>query len=93
MAAAQPTQNEVRDEAFDKLKEEFQLDDKVRAWLTSDTGLAARNLGDFLHAASSEAEVKALVDASGAENKLLATSRLRQAWVSLKRARDQDEVI
>ena len=93
MAAAQLTQNEVRDEAFDKLKEEFQLDDKVRAWLTSETGLAARNLGDFLHAASSEAEVKALVDASGADNKLLATSRLRQAWVSLKRARDQDEVI
>ena len=92
MAAVQPT-TQARDEAFDQLKEQFDLEPKVREWLTSDTGLAARSLSDFLHAASSEAEVKALVDAAGAENKLLATSRLRQAWVSLKRARDQDEII
>ena len=80
-------------EAFDKLALEHGLEDKVRQWLTAEDGLGAKSLDDFLHAASSEVEAKALAEAAGPDNPLLATSRLRQAWRSVRKARDEDEVI
>ena len=77
---------------FEKLRAELDLDPKVTEWLTSPKGLAARTLEDFLRACTEEG-VQSLVEAAGPDNIFLATSRMRQAWHSLKRARDNDEVI
>ena len=68
------------------LGDEFEIDPKVTAWLTSPDGLAAKTLDDLLYACS-EDNVESLIDAAKPTNKLLAVSRLRQAWRSLKRAR------
>ena len=77
---------------FEKLRVEFDLDLKVTEWLTSPKGLAAKSLEDFLCACTEEG-VQSLVEAAGPDNVFLATSRMRQAWRSLKRARDNDEAI
>ena len=78
---------------FDQLQADFGLEQSVRDWLTAPTGLSATSLDDFLYAASSEADLGAMATAAGATNKYLMTSRLRQAWLSLKRARDDAELI
>ena len=77
---------------FEKLRVEFDLDQKVTKWLTSPKGLAAKSLEDFLCACTEEG-VQDLVEAADPDNVFLATSRMRQAWRSLKRARDNDEAI
>ena len=79
-------------ELFEKLRVEFDIDKKVTEWLTSPKGLAAKTLEDFLCACTEEG-VKNLVEAAGPDNVFLATSRMRQAWRSLKSARDNDEAI
>ena len=76
---------------FEKLRIEFDLD-TVTAWLTSPDGLAAKSLAYFLCPCTEEG-VENVVQAAKPGNVFLATSRLRQAWRSLKRARDNDEVI
>ena len=80
-------------EQFQKLGAQFDLEPKVTEWLTSESGLGAKTLDDFLHAASSDLEVAALAQAAEPKNVMLATSRLRQAWQSLKRSRDDENVI
>ena len=45
-----------------------------------------------LHTAYTEKEMAALADAAKPDNKLLATSRMRQAWRSLKRTHDEDVI-
>ena len=68
---------------FEELGVEFDLDPKVTEWLTSPKGLAAKSLEDFLCACTEEG-VQSLVEAAGPANIFLATSRMRQAWRSLK---------
>ena len=77
---------------FEKLHVEFDLGPKVTTWLTSPDGLAAKSLEYFLCACTEEG-VQSLAEAAGPTNVFLATSRMRQAWRSLKRARDNDEAI
>ena len=68
------------------LGDEFEIDPKVTSWLTSPDGLAAKSIDDLLHACIEDG-VENLIDAAKPTNKLLAVSRLRQAYRSLKRAR------
>ena len=78
--------------SFEKLGDEFEIGPKVTSWLTSPDGLAAKTLDDLLCACNGDG-IDSLIDAAEPKNKLLAVSRLRQAWRSLKRARDSDGVI
>jgi hypothetical protein len=77
---------------FSELGAQFDLDPKVTAWLTSPDGLAAKRLDDLLYACSEDG-IDKLVEAAKPSNLLLSTSRLRQAWRSLKKARDEEDVI
>ena len=78
---------------FDELAAKYKLDAKTRAWLTAADGLGAESLADFAHAAASESDLKAFVDAAGADNKFIATSRLRQAWLAVRKAEEDDAAI
>ena len=77
---------------FKQLAEQFDIDQKVTSWLTAPNGLAAKNLDDLLYACNEDG-IDKLVEAAKPTNIMLATSRLRQAWRSLKKARDEDDVI
>ena len=70
---------------FKNLGDEFELGPKVMSWLTSPDGLAAKKLDDLLYACNEDG-IDKLIDAAKPTNKLLAGSRLHQAWRSLKRA-------
>ena len=74
---------------FDELQVKFGIDAKTRAWLTAEEGLNASSIMDFLHAAASETDVQKMVEAAQADNVFLATSRLRQAWLSLRKAEEE----
>ena len=80
-------------EIFAEVASRFEIDDKVRDWLTSPEGLGAKSLEDFLFAASTPADLEKLATAAAPTNVLLSTSRLRQARESLTTARDQDSAI
>ena len=77
---------------FKDLAEQFELDPAVTSWLTAADGLAAKNLDDLLYACNGDG-IDKLVGAAKPTNLILSTSRLRQAWRSLKKARDEDDVI
>ena len=80
-------------ELFEELATEFKLEPKLAEWLTAESGLAAKSLEDFAYAASSEDDVTRMVTAAKPDNPWLATSRLRQAWKSVKRSCDDEHVI
>jgi hypothetical protein len=80
-------------ELFRELATEFKLEPKLAEWLTAESGLAAKSLEDFAYAASSEDDVTRMVTAAKPDNTWLATSRLRQAWKSVKRSCDDEHVI
>ena len=77
--------------AFEKLSNEFKWDPKIQKWLLAADGLGATSLDDFLHAFSSSDALGQVAEGAGVENKLLATSRVRQAWISLKKATEDAE--
>ena len=77
---------------FTQFAEQFEIDQKVTSWLTDPDGLAAKNLDDLLYACNEDG-IDKLVEAAKPDNIILATSRLRQAWRSLKKARDEADVI
>ena len=63
--------------AFTELGEKFNLEPKVVTWLTSDKGLGARTLDDFLFSCDDAKDVKKLAREAEPENELMAVSRLR----------------
>ena len=77
---------------FTQLAEQFEIDKKVTSWLTDPNGLAAKSLDDLLYACNEDG-IDKLVEAAKPDNTMLATSRLRQAWRSLRKARDEADVI
>ena len=77
---------------FKELAEQFELDPAATTWLTAPNGLAAKNLDDLLYACN-EGGIDKLVEAAKPSNLILSISRLRQAWRSLKKARDEEDVI
>ena len=93
MAAAQAPAQPDAAQIFDDLAAKYSFEPKVRAWLTAENGLAARTLDDFIHAAAVESDLRAFADAAEADNKILAASRLRQAWVALRKTQENDEAI
>lgn len=54
--------------------------------------MAAKTLDDLLYACNEDG-IDNFIDAAKPTNKLLSVSRLRQAWRSLKRARDSEDAI
>ena len=76
---------------FDEFARKYEIDDKTRKWLTSADGLQAKMLDDFLYAGATESDIGKIAEMAGAENKLLTSSRLRQAWTSLRKAEDDKE--
>ena len=77
--------------AFEEVEKKFQWDPKVTKWLLAPDGLGATSLNDFLFAATEAKELGTIADQAGCENKLLMTSRIRQAWTSLKTSSDDKE--
>eukprot|EP00972_Heterocapsa_arctica_P088867 13105072-Heterocapsa_arctica.AAC.1 len=69
---------------FTKLAISFNIEDKVRDLLIAEERLGARTLDNFLHAAATQEEVAALATQANPDNKFLTTSRLRQAWLTLR---------
>ena len=82
----------VAKEIFAKLQAEHGLGETVTTWLTSPGGLGAKTLDDLL-CSCTEDGVENLVKAAKPANLFLETSRLRQAWRALKRARDDEDVV
>ena len=78
---------------FAALAAKFGWEDKVRDWMTDSKGLGAATLLDFLHAATTVEDVAAMVTAAKADKEFLMKSRLRQAWLSLKQASEEQERI
>ena len=76
---------------FEKLGDEHGVDPKVTRWLTAPDGFNAKSLDDLLYACNEDG-IDQLIIAADPENQMLATSRLRQAYRSLKRARDAEEL-
>ena len=78
---------------FAELGEKFNLEDKVVTWLTSEKGLGARTLDDFLFSCDDPKEVKRMAREAEPENELMAVNRVRQAWHALNRSRDAAEEV
>eukprot|EP00972_Heterocapsa_arctica_P051748 7612588-Heterocapsa_arctica.AAC.1 len=79
------------EQLFADLAIEFNLEDRVRNWLTAKHGLNAKSLDEFLHAATVRREVAAMADAAAPRNRMLATLHLQQAWLALKRTKEDNE--
>ena len=77
---------------FEELGAQFDLDPTVTTWLTSPGGLAATKLDDLLYACNEDG-VDKLVEAAKPSNLILSIGRLRQVSRSLKKARDEEDVI
>ena len=90
--AAKPLADAQAVKLFEKLGSENGVDPKVTAWLTAPDGFNAKSLDDLLYACNEDG-IENLIVAADPDNHLLATSRLRQAWRTLKRARDAEEMV
>ena len=89
--AAKPLADAQAVKLFEKLGNEHGVDPKVTKWLTAPDGFNAKSLDDLLYACNEDG-IDQLIIAADPENQMLATSRLRQAYRSLKRARDAEEL-
>ena len=78
---------------FAELGRKFAWDEALTTWMTAADGLAATRIEDFLFAAANEAEIGAMVNAAGCQNKIQQTSRARQAWHALRKSQTESEVI
>ena len=90
--AAKPLADAQAVKLFEKLGSENGVDPNVTAWLTAPDGFNANSLDDLLYACNEDG-IENLIVAADPDNHLLATSRLRQAWRTLKRARDAEEMV
>ena len=77
---------------FKELGAQFDFDPTVTTWLTAPSGLAAKKLDDLLYACNEDG-IEKLVEAAKPSNFILSISRLRQVWRSLKKARDEEDVV
>ena len=68
---------------------------EVGRWITASDGLNAAGLDDFIFCMASESEASSIVDAAGVptERKIQQTSRVRQAWSALRKARADAEKV
>ena len=75
-------------QAFEELENKFGLDPLITKWILSDSGLGATSVEDFLFSATKQEDLASVAEAAGVEQgrRLLMTSRIRQAWTSLKKA-------
>ena len=71
----------------------YGIESEVLKWLTSDEGLCAQSVAQFLHVFADASEVKAVVDTIVTTNKLQQTARVRQAWTELTKATTAADLI
>ena len=79
--------SETLGQQFAELGTRFELDRRIVAWFTSETGLRASSLQDFAHLASKEEDldqIPELADIPAAE-RLVQRSRVKQAWVAVRK--------
>ena len=79
---------------FAALKAKHDLNQRLVDWLVDANGLGAKSLNDFMFAITAESEAVTLVDAAGVTDsgeKLRQTTRVRQAWVALRKASTEAE--
>ena len=83
------------DTAFDALQAKYNIGAEFRAWLTSSTGLAATQVTDFTYAVAVEADIDKMISAANVptEKKWAETSRVRQAWVALRKKQEEEDKI
>ena len=82
--------------AFEQLAVKYSWTDQVRDFMTSASGLAATHVDHFIYAVSAEAEIKDFVDAIGISDaavKLQQISRIRRAWVELRKAQKDADLL
>ena len=81
--------------AFEELENKFGLDPLITKWILGEDGLGAKSVDDFLYAATKPEELASVAELAGVDTskKLLMTSRVRQAWVSLKKATEESETL
>ena len=74
-------------QSFSDLGQRFELHDTLVTWFTSDTGLRARSLQDFVHLASKEEDLNDIPETAGVPEgqRLVQRSRVKQAWLALRR--------
>ena len=87
-----PPPAEVKD-AFEALGERFKWDTKIVKWILAEDGLAATSINDFIFAVDKHDDIVKIVDAAAADNKMLMTSRVKQAWQDLKKSAEDKEGI
>ena len=64
------------------------MDPLITKWILSEAGLGATSVEDFLFSATKQEDLGSVAESAGVEQgrRLLMTSRIRQAWTSLKKA-------
>ena len=77
--------------AFEEVEAKFQWDAKITKWLLSDEGFAATSISDFLYAISGPEDIAKIVEAAAPQNAFLMKSRVRQAWLALKKTEEKTE--
>ena len=77
--------------AFAEIEQKFQWDVKITKWMVAEDGLGATSIDDFLYAISAPEDINKIVTAASPANVLLMTSRVRQAWLSIKKSKEDSE--
>ena len=78
-------------EAFEALGTKFKWDDKIVKWILAENGLAATSINDFIFAIDKHDDIVKIIDQANPDNKLLMTSRVKQAWTNLKQSAENAE--
>ena len=79
---------------FKEIGDKFGWDPLIAAWITDSTsGLGATSLDDFLYVVTKGDDLGFIADQAKVANKVLQTSRVRQAWAALTKDRaDADKI-
>ena len=80
-------------QAFEELENKFSWDPKITKWLLSPEGLGATSLADFFHSATDPKDLSTIAEQASVDNKMLMSSRIRQAWLSLKKSTEEAELL
>ena len=73
---------------FKEIGDKFGWDPLFAAWITdSSSGLGATSLDDFLYVVTKGDDLGFIADQAKVANKVLQTSRVRQAWTALTKDR------
>ena len=81
---------------FRKMADKYKWDEAVSTWCLSTDGLGAQSMEDFIHCVEDPEKLSDIVKAAGIKevgNAMRQSSRVRQAWVALKKAAAEMESV